>query len=107
MAVITDNDGDISRNITKKYKNYVDKNIRICSDDNEKNRTFEICVFNENQNFFDKYKITKSDSVLDYMLNNKAEVAFRLLNLLQDENVAKEFTIPKYIKDSIEWITTN
>ena len=41
------------------------------------------------------------------MLNNKAEAAFRLLNLLQDENVAKDFTIPKYIKDTIEWITTN
>ena len=107
MAVITDNDGDISRNITEKYKNYVDKNIRICSDDNKENNTFEICVFNENQNFFDIHKITKSDGVLDYMLNNKAEAAFRLLNLLQDENVAKDFTIPKYIKDTIEWITTN
>ena len=107
VAVITDNDGDISRNITEKYKNYVDKNIRICSDDNKENNTFEICVFNENQNFFDIHKITKSDGVLDYMLNNKAEAAFRLLNLLQDENVAKDFTIPKYIKDTIEWITTN
>lgn len=108
VAVITDNDEDFANNITKKYKDYVDnKNILVRADENNDNRTFEICLFKENQEFFAENKITKSKNILEYMLNNKAEAAFRLLNLLQDKEVAQGFTVPEYIKDAIKWITIN
>lgn len=40
-----------------------------------------------------------NQGVLQFMLNNKAEAAFRLL-----ENYPSGFIIPEYIKEAIEWV---
>lgn len=107
VSVVTDNDKEFAKNITQKYKDYADaKNIKVFADEDNENHTFEVCLFNENEEFFAKNPITQSKNTdtQNYMLNNKAEAAFRLLNLLQDENVTKNFTTPKYIEDAIEWV---
>ena len=45
------------------------------------------------------------NGVLEYMLKNKAEAAFRLLEFMKTPDYKEEFVIPKYIKDAIEWIS--
>jgi hypothetical protein len=42
----------------------------------------------------------KTLSVQEYMLKNKAEVAFQLL-----DKKASDLTVPQYIKEAIEWIS--
>jgi hypothetical protein len=49
-----------------------------------------------------------TNGVQSYMLNNKAESAFRLLCLFTDENPdtnLEKFKIPPYIEEAIQWIT--
>lgn len=41
----------------------------------------------------------RSLTVQDYMLKNKADVAFELL-----DKKATEINVPEYIKEAIEWI---
>ena len=38
------------------------------------------------------------------MLREKAEFALRLLEQLETDNISKNFIIPNYIKEAIEWI---
>ena len=49
-----------------------------------------------------EHKITKVANQLDYMLNNKAESAYRLLEHLEEST--ENFKVSKYIKDAITWI---
>ncbi|SJZ64075.1 Predicted ATP-dependent endonuclease of the OLD family, contains P-loop ATPase and TOPRIM domains [Pilibacter termitis] len=100
VAVITDNDGDYQKNIVDKYDNYnSDKNIGIFFDKDNQNNTFEVCLYNLNDSMIDQSDLTRSTSKLEYMLNNKAESALRMLDII-DSN----FNIPSYISEAIEWI---
>ncbi|MDN5611694.1 MAG: hypothetical protein L0G34_10395, partial [Staphylococcus equorum] len=65
------------------------------------NWTFEICLYNTNKEFYDNTFANShmNQGVLQFMLNNKAEAAFRLL-----ENYPSGFIIPEYIKEAIEWV---
>lgn len=102
VAVITDNDKNYKQNIESKYSSY-DKfsNINIFSDRELSNYTFEVCLYSANENFYEEtFKnghMTKG--VLEFMLKEKAEAAFRLL-----EKYPINFQIPEYIKGAIEWI---
>ena len=49
-----------------------------------------------------KDAFTKTEDKLKFMLNNKSESAYRILELL--EKKSDDFKVPKYIKDAIEWI---
>lgn len=103
VAVITDNDKDFETNITNKYSEYKDDiNINIYSDDDNSRYTFEVCLFNDNKEFINTNSITKAEDKLKFMLNNKSESAYRILELL--EKKSDDFKVPKYIKDAIEWI---
>ena len=103
VAVITDNDKDFETNITNKYSEYKDDiNINIYSDDDNSRYTFEVCLFNDNKEFINTNSITKTEDKLKFMLNNKSESAYRILELL--EKKSDDFKVPKYIKDAIEWI---
>jgi len=102
VAVITDNDKDFEKNIVKRYEEFVGfDNIRVFADDDNAISTFEIAIHGLNEGIcheiFSPGRRTLSP--LNYMLGNKAESAFQLLESKGDEIIA-----PEYIKDAIEWI---
>jgi predicted ATP-dependent endonuclease of OLD family len=100
-AVIRDNDGDYQKNCVENYAEYADAHIRVFADQNSARSTFEICLYRDNgaacENAFSQGR--RSLSVQDYMLSNKADAAFRLL----EEN-AVDLVAPPYIQEAIEWI---
>lgn len=109
IAVITDNDKKNSRiewaeNYNNKYENK-----RIFMDDNIGNWTWEVSLYNSNQEFFNE-KVDVFDKcnycfhgvdygkVIGKMLNNKVETAFNIIDELD------LIYIPKYVEDAIKWI---
>ena len=66
--------------------------------------TFEISMFITNTDICNELflpgRITKS--VLDFMLDEKADCAFELLDKKSDE-----LKVPNYIKEAIEWLIKN
>lgn len=106
VAVITDNDKDYALNIEGKYSTYEGDNIKVFADQNNENYTFEVCMYKSNEKFYEDNikKPQMKNGVLSYMLDNKAEASFRLLNLTKTTEYKKDFKIPQYIKDAILWI---
>jgi len=103
-AVITDNDGNYEVNITERYSTYASPTIKVFSDPDDERSTFEFCIYQDNQNICDdlfspgRRKLT----VQQYMIQNKAEVAFQLLDKKQNN-----ITPPQYIIDALKWIIEN
>lgn len=100
-AVITDNDTNLEQNVTENYSEYKAEHIQIFSDTDNSRSTFEICVFNDNESICNQLFQTgrKTLTVLEYMLKNKTEAAYKLL-----ENKEEELSCPNYIKDAFQWI---
>jgi predicted ATP-dependent endonuclease of OLD family len=104
VAVITDNDHDFAANITDSYSDYIQgqfPNIMISSDTDNQRYTFEVCVYEDNQEICNILFNTphRKVSIQQYMLSNKAEAAYELLC-----NNADNIDVPPYIEDSIKWI---
>lgn len=101
-AVITDNDGDYEKNITKNYEAFVlpDGHVKIFADENNNRNTFEVCVYQDNARVCDSLFKTpqRTLEIQDYMIKNKAEAAFAL------SQSDLPFIVPQYIKAAIEWI---
>ena len=105
VVVITDNDGDYESKVQSKYSSYQQfQNIKVSSDLDNANRTFELCIYNNNKDLLDSFGLTKSKDLLGYMLREKAEFALRLLEKMETDHRSDEFIIPDYIKEAIEWI---
>ena len=105
VVVITDNDSDYAGNVQLKYSSYQQfQNIKVSSDLDNDNQTFEICIYKNNKALLDSSGLTKSKDLQGYMLREKAEFALRLLEHLETDNISKKFIIPNYIKEAIEWI---
>lgn len=100
VAVITDNDGNFEANITSSYANFCNDKIKVFSDTDNARFTFEVCVYKDNQTLCDTMFSAnrRTLSVQDYMLSNKAEAAFLLLDSTND------VTVPEYIQNAIKWI---
>lgn len=107
-AVIRDNDRNFKENCVDRFIDYGDPNIRVFADTNDQRYTFEVCIYQDNLEMCDllfKDRIRKFKNrndhvdVQEYMLNNKAEVAYTLLTEKQGE-----IKIPEYILDAIRWI---
>jgi len=101
-AVIRDNDGDYQKNCVDNYKDYVSDDIKVFFDSDNEQYTFEVCMYETNKASCDD-QFTNGHIKLspqDYMLKNKAEAAFRLLDKKSDILVA-----PEYIRDAIGWIS--
>lgn len=100
-AVIRDNDTNYQINCIDNYSKYIVDNVKIFADTNNDRYTFEVAVYQDNKNICDELweADRKTLSVQDYMLKNKADVAFELL-----DKKASEITTPKYIKEAIGWI---
>lgn len=103
-VIITDNDKDYNKNITENYAELLDDNVAVFSDNDDLLHTFEVVLHEKNTEYL-KEKMENGhmrNGVLSFMLENKAEAAFRLLRIL--ENEYGDFIIPNYIKDAFEWI---
>lgn len=101
-AVIRDNDRDYKANCIDNYSEYAIPHINIFSDKDDKRRyTFEIALYQDNTTICDELfkEGRKTLSVQEYMLQNKADVAFELL-----DKKASEVVPPNYITEAIEWI---
>ena len=74
---------------------------RVFADRDNTRSTFEICLYQDNAGLCDAlFRGTRRTlTVQEYMLANKAEAAFRLLQLH-----AGELTVPDYIQGALAWI---
>lgn len=102
IVVITDNDSSYEKNVNHNYREYVSDKWLISADQNDERYTFEASIYQDNTAICDAIfgpGRTKL-SVLEYMLQNKAECAFKLL-----EEKADELIIPEYIQKAIAWIS--
>lgn len=100
-AVVRDNDGDYQKNCVESYANYTAGHMRVFSDKDPARRTFEVCFYQDNTAACDDLFLLGRVklSVQDYMLNNKADAAFELLDKKEAALVA-----PTYIQEAIAWI---
>ncbi|MFK8012633.1 MAG: ATP-dependent endonuclease [Marinicellaceae bacterium] len=100
-AIIRDNDEDYQGKCIDNYVDYIAENIKVFSDTNNDNYTFEVCLYNKNKvvcdELFSGGNIKKSP--LDFMLDNKAESSLRLV-----ENHSEGLDPPEYIQQAIQWI---
>lgn len=110
MVIVTDNDGNVQKNINDKYSEYLNKsNLVFVYEKNENFNTIEPSVLEvncKNDVPTEKFKkiISKKDSmnnknkqeILSFMKNNKAEWALRVFESKEKINY------PEYIKDAIK-----
>lgn len=102
VAVIRDNDGDYQKNCVDNYADHIMSNAKVFADtDSGSRKTFEICMYNDNKALCDELfsASRRKLDVLGYMLANKADAAFELLQKKQGDLVA-----PAYIQEAIKWI---
>jgi len=103
-AVIRDNDGDYQANCVARYSAYTSAtNIEVFADSDNVVRTFEIAMYNSNQTICDGLWSAGrvSLTVQQYMLKNKADCAFELL-----DKKASLLIVPDYIKTALQWVKT-
>lgn len=102
VAVITDNDGNYEMNCCDNYASYIKSNTQVFSDRDNKRFTFEVALYEDNKDLCDQLfgQTRRSLSVQQYMLNNKTETAFQLL-----DKKANEIVCPPYIQEAIKWIS--
>jgi predicted ATP-dependent endonuclease of OLD family len=100
-AVLRDNDGDYQKNCVDNYSEHVMANAKVFSDQNSLRNTFEICLYEDNRVTCDGLFQTpgRTLSIIDYMLANKTDAAFELL-----DKKAAELVAPSYIQEAIAWI---
>jgi putative ATP-dependent endonuclease of OLD family len=101
VAVVRDNDGAYQANCVDNYVDFTDENIEIFADPDEARSTFEICVYQDNKALCDgQFRAgRKTLTVQDYMLKNKTDAAFHLL-----EKHGSDLVAPAYIQQAIAWI---
>ncbi|WP_454872084.1 ATP-dependent nuclease [Paraburkholderia xenovorans] len=101
VAAIRDNDGTYQKTCVDNYADYNEPTIKIFADPDDKRSTFEICMYEDNkvacEDLFAAGR--KKLTVQQYMLANKAEAAFQLLDKRADVLVA-----PAYIQEAVAWI---
>ena len=99
-AIIRDNDHDYINNCEDNYNEYCNDIIHVFADNDNKIFTFEIAVYIENKELCDKLFTSpqRKLNIQEYMLSNKTEAAFALLE--SDEKL----NVPGYIRKAIEWI---
>lgn len=100
-AVVRDNDHDFEKNCVESYAGHLADHMKVFSDPDQARYTFEVCFYQDNAEICDElFKAgRKTLTVQDYMISNKADVAFELL-----DKKAAELKAPKYIQEAIEWI---
>lgn len=99
-AVVRDNDGETDQ--ASNYSDFTGDNIKVFTDSDITNSTFEISLYKANTSFCDSTFSSgrRTLSVQEYMLKNKSDAAFEIL-----KNYPDDFSVPGYIADSIRWIS--
>lgn len=106
-AVITDNDGDYSKNILDKYANFRNVDyIRIFADEREQLHTLECQFVDVNLEkitllrellSLDESKFPESEHIVDFMIKNKTEWAISVFDS------DRPFEYPTYIMNAVRW----
>lgn len=101
VAAIRDNDKDYEANCIENYAEHVSESIRVFADLDNSRHTFEVCMYRDNQAVCEELFAAgrKSLSVEEYMLKNKTDAAFQLL-----EKKGSELVAPAYIQQAVTWI---
>ncbi len=101
VAAIRDNDGDYQSNCVDNYADLVNEHAQVFADPDNSRSTFEIGLYFDNQEICDELFSPgrRTLSPMQYMLANKAEVAFELLDKKEEDLV-----IPGYIAEAITWL---
>lgn len=101
VAVIRDNDKDHAANCIANYSDHVSASIQVFADPDNARHTFEVCMYQDNkaicQELFESGR--KTLSVEQYMLKNKTDAAFQLL-----EKKGAALAAPGYIQQAVTWI---
>ncbi|REC40089.1 ATP-dependent nuclease [Chryseobacterium sp. 5_R23647] len=102
-AVIRDNDKNYDSIITKNYEEHVGEFCKAFASTDDTMYTFEVCLQAINNALCDKLFLPKlkTRSVLEYMLAEKTESAYKLLTSNEKIN------IPDYIIEAFQWIEKN
>lgn len=102
VAALRDNDGKYQQNCVDRYAEVLCAGIRIFAEEDNSRSTFEISLYRDNSALCDATfgAARRMLTVLEYMLANKAEAAFSLLQEHGDN-----LSMPAYIRDAIEWIS--
>ena len=108
LGVLTDNDKKQEKIEEIQKFNAQNDRIKIFTDEDIERWTIEVCLYKENKDKIDE--ILDIDPEANYlfhgvdygkelgkMLNNKTEIAYKLLEVT-------DIVIPKYIKEAMEWI---
>jgi len=101
VAAIRDNDKDHEANCVANYSDYVSASIQVFADPDNARHTFEVCIYQDNQATCDELFAAgrKTLSVVDYMLKNKTDAAFQLL-----DKKGAALAAPGYIQQAVTWI---
>lgn len=101
VAAIRDNDGDYNENCVANYADYSSASIQVFADKDDTRHTFEVCIYQDNMEICESQFAAgrKKLTVVEYMLKNKTDAAFQLL-----EKKGAELIAPGYIQQAIEWI---
>nr|WP_172693840.1 ATP-dependent endonuclease [Escherichia coli]AXF37781.1 putative ATP-dependent endonuclease of the OLD family [Escherichia coli] len=101
VAALRDNDGNYQQNCDERYADVICSRSRVFADRDNTRSTFEISLYQDNADLCDTLfrGPRRTLTVQEYMLANKAEAAFRLLQLH-----AGELTVPDYIQEALAWI---
>jgi putative ATP-dependent endonuclease of OLD family len=101
VAAIRDNDHDYQANCVANYDEHVSPSIQIFADEDNARSTFEICMYQDNKQICDDEFLAGrvSLTVEDYMLKNKTDAAFQLL-----ERRGADLAVPPYIAKAVAWI---
>jgi putative ATP-dependent endonuclease of the OLD family len=101
VAAIRDNDHDFQVNCIDNYATYSSKAIQVFSDKDNARHTFEVCMYQDNKALCDAQFAPgrKKLSVEEYMLKNKTDAAFQLL-----EKSGSDLVAPAYIQQAVAWI---
>jgi len=101
VAAIRDNDGDYQANCVANYADFTSASIKVFADTNDARHTFEVCIYEDNKDICNGQFLAdrKTLTVQDYMLKNKTDAAFQLL-----EKKGAMLVAPKYIQEAVVWI---
>ncbi|OJW40700.1 MAG: ATP-dependent endonuclease [Rhodanobacter sp. 67-28] len=101
VAVIRDNDHDHATNCVANYAGHVSPSIQVFADTDNARHTFEVCIYQDNKATCEALFAAgrKSLGVEEYMLKNKTDAAFALL---QHDGAA--LVAPEYIQQAVAWI---
>lgn len=94
VAVVRDND----KKSQKWYESFCGDKIQVFVDEDVARYTFEVCLYNDNLEKIGKIFSDEPDA-LKYMLDHKAEAAFRILESKE------EVDPPSYISKAIKWLS--